>query len=227
MRRIILFTGLGLATYLVALVATIPARVIVTPATGLAGVTGTVWEGEAMLAGGNRVAWGWAPLRTLANLAFAVDWTATGPATDLGGQALLRNEAMVLNAVAGRMDGALLRAFAPEMRVDCAVTMQVELARLAIGGGAQGAVGEIRSEAGTCAVPGLPALPVPPMIASAVRDGTADTRLALAPLGQRRNVLAAGTFDGEGRVRMALTPAGTAALPFLATGGITSFEADF
>lgn len=217
------FAAIGVAAYLVALVATIPASLVAPRAEGVA-VGGTIWSGEAALAGGNRLDWSWAPLRSLVQLGFAIDWRATGPASDLTGQALLKPGRVVLEAVRGRADGALLRVAVPGLPFDCEMMMAIDLPRVALGGTRQGFTGQVRSDPGICrpkATGGL-ATPVPALRMKAERIGNGSTLATIAPRGERRNRLVKITLGKEGRLAVGVTPEGAAALPFLApTGGMT------
>lgn len=218
-RRTLAFAALGLCAYLLALAATIPAALIAPVAAG-----GTIWNGEAALPGDNRVRWTWAPLRSLVQLGFAADWHATGPATDLKGQALLKPGRVILTRAKGDADGSLLAALAPDLPFTCDLTMRVDLPRVALGAGRQELSGELRSDPGLCRARdgGSIATPVPALIATAASMPGGEAQAIVAPLGQRRNRLVKIGFGKEGRVVVGITPAGAAKLPFLSpTGGMT------
>lgn len=226
-RRILIFASIGIATYLVALVATIPARLVAPRMQGVA-IGGTIWRGEAAVAGGNRLAWSWAPLRSLLQLGFAIDWRADGPAADLAGRALLKPGRVILEAVRGGADGSLLDAIAPDLPFTCGMVMQVDLPRVALGGDGQGFSGEVRSDPGTCRTKdagGLPT-PVPALIMVAKPAEARSTLATIAPLGQRRNRLVKITLGSKGRLVVGVTPAGAAALPFVSPSGGITIETD-
>lgn len=213
-RRSIAFAGLGIASFAIAMIATLPASAVLTDRPWRSGVAGTIWNGEVGVAGGSKVEWHWAPLRSLTSLGFAVDWRATGPDTDLGGQALLWPGAVRLDRVSGSADASLLQAVAPDLPFTCDLTMQVELPRLVAGGGSQQAQATILSDAGTCSArPAGSASPVPAMILTAEHVGR-ETRIRLAPQTQRRQTLVDAVLAEDGRYRVTLTGDGAAQLPF-------------
>ncbi len=227
-RRAGTFAALGLAAYLIALLAAIPAGLFV-PANGpLLEVDGTIWHGEAALDGGDRLRWRFAPLRSLVNLGFAVDWRVDGAATDLGGGAVLAAGGRVaLDSISGRADGALLRAAAPGLPFTCELDLQFDLPTLRLGGADQRAAGEIRSDAGGCrptADPAASPTAVPPLLLVAEPDARHGTAFSIVPLGQRRTRLVDGTLDRDGRLRVTIGRAGAAVLPFAAPNGGLSLE---
>ncbi|UZK70505.1 type II secretion system protein N [Sphingomonas sp. S1-29] len=218
-RRITLFAGIGIAAYVAAMVATMPASVFLKNKPWRTGVAGTVWNGEVGVAGGSVVAWEWAPLRSLTSLGFAVDWTAKGPDTDLGGQALLRGGGVRLDNVSGSADASLLAAVFPKLPFACQLTMQLELPRLRLGGDGQLVEGNATIDPGSCsarakgaAVPGI-ASATPAMILTAEHIGT-ESRIRLAPIGQRRRTLIDATLNEDGGYKVQLTQDGAAMLPF-------------
>src|SRR5689334_16323020 len=78
-RRIIVFAGLGIVAYALALIVTLPASAVLKNRPWRTGVAGTVWNGEVGVAGGARFTWHMAPLRSLTSLAYAADWKGAGP----------------------------------------------------------------------------------------------------------------------------------------------------
>jgi hypothetical protein len=211
--RTIIFAAVGTVAYLAALLANIPARFVIDPGERWT-VGGTVWNGEAVLGGSQRIEWQWSPMRTLASFAFAADWRMSGGATDLAGTAALSRGKVVLEGVSGQADGALLAAIAPRMPFVCDTRMQVDIPLLTIGGNDSRAIGEIRSEAGRCTSRGLASVPValPPLVATMRNTGGA-TEGWIAPAGVRTK-LVTGTMSRRGRVSVAVSPAGGALLPF-------------
>lgn len=196
------------------MIATIPASVVVNNRPWRTGVAGTVWNGEVGVAGGSVVEWRWAPVRSLTSLGFAVDWTAKGPDTDLGGQALMRPGSVRLDNVSGSADASLLAAVAPSLPFACRMTMQVEMPRLKLGGGGQIAEGEATVDPGSCTQrPAGPAAATSAMILTAQHIGT-ESRIRLAPIGQRRRTLVDATLGEDGDYRVQLTQDGAAMLPF-------------
>ena len=215
-RRIILFVALGIAAYLLALLATMPASVIFRSQPWRTGVAGTVWNGEVGIAGGSKVQWQMAPLRSLTSLAFAADWKASGPDTDMGGQMLLHpGGRTVLDHVSGSADASLLQILQPNLPFTCDLVMQVEMARVAVGGANRMLDGTVTTDPGTCRPRGAgAATSVPALIFTAEHIGNS-TRIRIAPMAQRRKVLVDATLAEDGAIDIGVTPDGAAMLPFL------------
>ena len=223
-RRIIRFVAIGIAAYLVAMVWTLPASVLLNNRPWRTGVAGTIWNGEVGVAGGSVFEWHWAPLRSLTSLGFAADWHATGPDTDLGGLLLARPGRVVLDKVSGSADASLLRAVQPELPFACNMVMQVDVPRMALGGDASMMTGQVKTDAGTCfAEPGGAATPVAPLLLRAEHIGE-KTILRLTPFAQRRRVLVDMTLGERGALRVEMTPEGARELPFAGIPGGVSFE---
>lgn len=193
-----------------------PASVLFRNGPWRTGVGGTIWAGEVGVAGGSVFAWRMAPLRSLTSLAFAADWTAKGPATDLGGRMLVHpGGRIVLDKVSGRADGTLLAALQPDLPFTCDVAMQIEMDRIAIGGGARMLKGKALTEPGSCQPKkaGM-ATTVPALALSAEHVGT-QSMVRIAPAGQRRRTLLSAELSEAGALGLTVTAEGAAALPFL------------
>lgn len=216
-RRLLALGGIGLGVYLLTLVATIPARIVLP----LPGATGTIWHGSAPVDGGGSMVWRWSPLRSLTGFGFAADVSVTGPQTALDGRALLRPGRLLIEDAKGSADGGLLALARPSF--SCSLRMQVDLTRLSIGGGKQGADGHIRSEPGSCQPIGGAPVPVPAMRFD-VRQTPGMSVINLAPAGERRNPFLVGGLGEDGKLRLIVTAEGAAALPFLAPPGGMKIE---
>ncbi|MES2988791.1 MAG: hypothetical protein V4808_12870 [Pseudomonadota bacterium] len=215
-RRIIVFVLLGIVAYVLAMLATLPASVIVQNHPWRTGVAGTVWNGEVGVAGGTKIEWHMAPLRSLTSLAFAADFKGSGPDTDLGGQMLMHiGGRTVMDNVSGAAHASLLRALQPNLPFTCDMAMQVEMKRIAVGGGNQLIDGTLTTDPGTCSPKaGGAASAVPALILTAEHVGNA-TRIRLAPMTQRRKVLVEATLAEDGTLDVGLTPDGATMLPFV------------
>lgn len=215
-RRIILFVVLGIAAYLLAMLATIPASAIVKNQPWRTGVAGTLWNGEVGVAGGSKLEWQMAPLRSLTSLAFAADFKGSGPDTDLGGRMLMHpGGRVVLDNVSGSAHASLLQAFQPNLPFTCDMAMQVEIKRIAISGGSRMMDGTLTTDPGTCRTKnGVAASAVPALILTAEHIGNT-TRVRLAPMTQRRKILLDATLSESGALDLSVTPDGAAMLPFL------------
>ncbi|MEG3179693.1 type II secretion system protein N [Sphingomonas sp. LT1P40] len=206
---------LGIAAYLLAMIATMPAGVFLKNRPWRTGIAGTVWNGEVGVAGGSKVEWNWAPLRSLTSLAFAADWKATGPDTDLGGRGLMGFGSTVLDAVSGSAHASLLTALQPDLPFTCDLVMQVEFDRIAIGGSDQILDGKLTTDPGTCTpkVGGAPAA-VPSLLLTAEKIGTS-TRIRITPATQRRQTLIDATLSEGGQLSVRITDDGARVLPFV------------
>ncbi|MFL9842659.1 hypothetical protein ABS767_16935 [Sphingomonas sp. ST-64] len=225
-RRLTVFVVLGIAAYVLAMIATMPASVVVKNRPWRTGVAGTVWNGEVGVAGGSKFEWHWAPLRSLTSLGFAADWTATGPDTDMGGRALAGLSSTILDKVSGSSHAALLQALQPNLPFTCDMVMQVEFDRIAIGGSNQGIDGRLTTDAGTCTPKGggVP-VAVPPLMLTAEKIG-ATTQIRVTPRAQRRQVLLDATLAENGALTLRMTPDGARVLPFAGLPGGASIAGE-
>lgn len=216
-RPIILFSGLGIAAYALAMLATMPASVVLKNRPWRTGVAGTVWNGEAGVAGGSKFEWQMAPLRSLTSLGFAADWKATGPDTDLGGRMLVHlGGRTILDKVSGTADGRLLQALQPNLPFTCDLTLQVDMDRIAVGGGSQMLAGKAASDPGSCRAKAgsSAASPLPPLLLTAEPIG-GRTTIRIVPATQRRQVLVQAELSEAGTLDLSVTAEGAAMMPFL------------
>lgn len=220
-RRMLAFAGLGLGIYLLTLLLTIPASLIVP----LPGAGGTIWRGSAPLGGGAIVAWRWSPLGSIGRLGFAADFGVAGGDNSLTGQAILHPGRLLVQDVRGSADGALLTAVA-QPSFTCTLTMKVDMPRIAIGGGARALLGRIDSQPGDC----RPLAGGPPVATPALRfDAVAadeGSQLILAPAAQPQTAFLAGTLAADGALRLRVTGEGATALPFLSPPGGMAIETE-
>lgn len=215
-RRLIAFSLFGIAAYVAFLIATMPASVLVSRGPWRTGAGGTVWNGEVGLAGGSKLEWEWAPLRSLVNLAFAADWRVTGGGNTLGGRVLVGPSTTTVDSMTGTADAGLLQAIQPDLPFTCELGMQADFPRVRIGGTAQMIAGNLTTDAGQCTAKGASATPiaVPPLVLIAEHLG-AESRLRLVPATQRRRTLMTIVLTEAGAVTVGMTAEGAAALPFV------------
>lgn len=201
---------------MLALLVTMPASVIFKNQPWRTGVAGTVWSGEVGVAGGANFTWKMAPLRSLTSLAFAADWKATGPNTDLGGQMLAHlGGRTLLDHVSGAADASLLQALQPNLPFTCNLTLQVEMQRVATGGGARMADGKITTDPGSCrANNGGGPVAVPALLITAEHVGDRTT-IRVAPSAQRMKTLMTAVLSEGGALEISMTQEGAAVLPFV------------
>ena len=202
------------------MIVTMPASVVLGSPPWRTGIAGTVWNGEVGIAGGSKLEWRMAPLRSLTSLAFAADWKASVPDTDLGGRLLAHPSGrMVLDHVSGQADASLLQAILPNLPFTCNFAMQVEMERIALGGGGRMMEGKVTTDPGSCRPKGAgAAAPVPALLLTAEHVGTRTT-IRVSPLTQRRRTLLTAELAEDGAVDLTMTPDGAAVLPFVGLPG--------
>ncbi len=227
-RSIILFAVLGIVSYAVAMLVTMPASVVFKNHVWRTGVSGSLWSGEVGIAGGSTLRWHFAPLRSLTSLGFAADWTATGPGTDLGGRMLMRPGRVVLDQVSGSAHASLLQLAGASLPFSCDFTMQVKMDRIAIGGSDQRIQGTAITDPGSCRGQrsAAPASPVPALYFDAQAIGN-ESRLRLTPATQRRNALISAVLQDDGSMKITATPEGASTLPFLGIPPGATIETQF
>lgn len=214
--RIIVFAGLGIAAYALAMLVTLPASVVMKNRPWRTGVAGTLWNGEVGVAGGSKFEWQMAPLRSLTSLGFAADWKAMGPDTDLGGRMLMQPGGQtVLDKVSGTADGRLLQALQPNLPFTCDLTMMVDMDRIVVGGSGQMLAGKVATDPGSCRPKSAGAAsPLPPLLLTAEHIGDR-TMLRITPATQRRQVLVQAELSQSGTMDLSVTPDGAVMMPFL------------
>lgn len=208
---------IGALAYLAGLVATAPARLIVEPgpATNIASVGGTLWRGRAVLAGGEVASWRWAPLRSLAGFGYAAAFRIDGAGTALAGRVRLRPGATLFESVAGSASGVLAAGLFPRLPFACATTLRLAVVRFGLGGDAGAATGRVEADPASCAARGgaAPAASVPALLVT-MTGATG----RIAPRAHPRVTFATLAF-APGRLTVAFTPEGAAALPFATIAG--------
>ena len=221
-RRAVLFTLTGLLVYVLTLIATLPARLLLdraaTPDIWLA-ASGTVWQGEAALAQGHSVRWAWAPLASLANLAFTTQLEVDGAGTEVTGLASWRPSGLEITNLKGNASATLLSALFPNLPFLCELPMELEFDRIALGGSRPGADGKVRTSSGSCAPRSgsvLSAVPVPPLVGEATISVGGSSGW-VAPRGNRSAKLISFTVMPNGGTAFDVSPAGAALFPGAAT----------
>ena len=228
LRRALVLLLLGLVTYMLALLASLPARLILgdpSESAVLRAVGGTVWSGEAALDEGHGVRWTWAPGASLVNFAFTVDWEITGPDTSLKGQTSWRPSGMNFVDVEGQASGALLAALTPRLPFRCDFLMRVRIDALQLRGQQKGADGRIESSRCACALRDAPAIAaaMPPLVGTATLNVGGSTGV-VAPQGEPVARLITATVTPNGMLSVRLLPAGLALLPPGAALGPVSWD---
>lgn len=200
----------GVAAYALALAATVPARVIAPDGSDAAG---TVWHGSATL-GGAVARWDASLPESVASASLGARVTLDGPATVMTGTAHWRPfGGTTLTAVRGRASWAQLAAAVPALAADCAVMLDVDLARVA----ASGLTGTVTTLPGSCTRIGASARSVPRLIATFTGASGRVTTWT-----DRTTPLATVALGG-GSMHLHLTPSGAAVLPGPGRAGDVEF----
>lgn len=221
-RRVRLFALLGLGAYALALIATLPAELLMKDAEedALVGtVTGTVWSGEASMNGGHGLKWAWSPFASLRSFSFSIDFQMSGPDTDLRGQARWRPNSFELRNVGGRSTGALISAIFPQLPLTCDFPMQVDVGKVILGEGNAAVEGEIRSDRGLCVNRGGIAgtSTMPPLLAQSASTVAGSTG-SISVVGNVRERIASIKITPNGELSLKVLPRGAALL----SGGVGS-----
>lgn len=228
-RRALAFALLGLATYLIALLASLPARMVLGEGAESAvvrTVSGTIWSGEAALAEGHAARWTWSPLGSLVKLGFAADLAIEGPDTALAGELLWRPGTLRVTELKGNADGALVNALAPRLPFRCGFAMQVALERLTLRGQQAGAEGSVRTTGGECALKGAPSgfgAVIPPLAMQGASNAGGNAGW-IAPQGNQGARWVNWAITPSGRLSAEVSPTGAAALPGGGIGVPRSFS---
>ncbi len=205
--------AVGLATYAIALVVTMPAAVV------LPGAQGTVWNGEMPLAAGHRAQWRWSPLRSLIGLGVGVDWTIEGGDTRLGGGAVAGFSQIVVEDAEGPVDTTLLFAYMPDLPFTCRSVGALRVAEARFGTGVARIEGSMRNDAGRCGSRGEErdaAVPASLIEATAAPDG--GTTVTLTAADGRGPPLLEGALGPDGAFSYSLSAEGARRLPFAVSG---------
>lgn len=215
------FAILGLATFALVLIATLPANVILAisgaPMTSRNAV-GTIWSGETALGSPTAVAWRFAPLRSIMSLGLASDITVRGSGTDLAGKAVWRPGGLVINDLSGMAAPALVNTLISDLPFSCDLSFTVDLDRLVLAGRRSGADGALRSGPGAClAKNGMDTTPAPiPALTGRSVIGEDGSSAFLAPAATPQDRLAQLTIDRDGKLTAGVLPAGALMLPAMA-----------
>lgn len=207
---------LGLVSFALSLVATAPARLVVSPAGEAARpAAGTIWRGEAAIGDQTVMSWRVQPLRSLLKLGVAADVVFRGGATDMTSRAVWRPGRLEMSDLAGVAGPGLVNTLIGDLPVRCDLSFVVDLDRVVLAGRRSSVEGALRSGPGACTSgSGADAAPVavPAMVGRAVTEA-GGTSAWLAPagrLGQER--LVQMTIDRSGLLRATVLPAGARVL---------------
>lgn len=225
-----MLAALALVSYAVALAATAPARTLawlLELPPQVRQLSGTVWQGEAVLSGGLVASWTVDPWASLPALAVDLAWRLDGPDTRLAGAASIGMAGAGVSGVEGVAGWSLVRAALPGLAVACDPTARVRLDRAGADAGRLVAVGEIVSAPGVCRDPAVTP-PVAPVAVPALRG-----RIETAADGIRLEVerrdgpaerLAEILLTPDGRMVVTILPAGARLVPGMPASAATVVE---
>ena len=212
------FTIIGLATFLLALVVTMPAALLFKLASlNAQNAVGTIWKGEAAMGDQTAVAWRVRPVSSLLKFGIVSDVQMRGGATDLAATGLWRPGALRLEGVSGLAGPGLVDTLTRDLPIRCDLTFVVDMDRIVLAGRRSGAEGHVRSAAGSCSarnLVGAGSLPVPAMTGQSTMDVNGTSAWLSSNAAQGR--LAQMTIDRGGRLKVTVLDAGAAILPALA-----------
>ncbi len=214
-----------------ALIATAPASFatrFVTLPPAVVVLSGTIWNGEALLRGGVRAGWSVRKLASLASFHLALEWTVEGTDTRLAGSAALRPggggaPSAGLSDVTGAAGWDLVRALAPDAPIACDLSVRIDLPALGFDGAAFAGGGVMRSGPGRCAPTaesgGTP-VELPPLTAPIDAD-EGDLRIQATPTATPDIGLGAARLTPAGALTLTIEPAGARLIPGMPAGGAT------
>ena len=143
---------LGVATCVIALVATLPASLVVQLLKIAPGApaTGTVWSGETNLENGDRISWRSDPLGSLLSFNLQSTVSVTGELTQLDGRLSAGGGGVTISGIKGVADWSLVRTALPDLALDCDIGIRFQDTTVVIDSGALAISGNATSSAGTC-----------------------------------------------------------------------------
>lgn len=198
--------GIGAGVFTFALLATLPARVVLPAGTDAAG---TVWHGEAALGGGNVAAWNWSPGASLLLAGIGFEWHLDGTGTALRGAAAWAPfGGVTLGDVSGRAGWPLVALAAPGLPLVCDFGLGVSLGRVRLDRRDPSASGTMTGGPGTCTGRSASAPRTVPRIFVALQGSTG----TITPWANRAAGLATMSVAG-GTFRVHTTAAGAALIP--------------
>lgn len=217
---------LALAAYAVFLAATAPARVvgrIVELPPVVSHISGTVWNGEAVLANRLVAEWRVRPTASLGARALRLDWSVAGSDTRLTGAASVGPDGSVSVAgITGIAGWSLVEAALTGVPFRCDPRARVDIAEIAVADAAFRAEGTMITGRGECADEvGAVAVPALEALVENVADGV---RLLVRLREQPDTVLGEAVVTAAGDLVITIQPAGAALVPGMPTSAATVIE---
>lgn len=212
--------------YIASLIATIPARIVLASAGDsgpLSSVSGTIWQGNALLADSTVLDWRGRPLSSLTRLSFVADWELRGAQTEIGGQATVGPGKIHLTSLRGRAGWPLVASFT-DIGITCDMQAIIESGSLSLGTGSYAVTGSAGSPAGECrATPDAGPVSVPALsLVSMTQDD--ESQLTLSSTTNPDTVFLTASLTEAGALSVDLTEEGAALLPSGMPRGAMSLE---
>jgi len=212
--------GLGVGSLLVSLLVSLPAQLVadrIGHGGAILAVSGSLWKGRAILAGGQQIGWQLSAGRSLTGLGVAGRVTLQGPGSDAAGSLLLGRGRVAIGPLDGPLSAALLQAVLPGAGYACAGGLVAQGFALHIRRDTASGAGELRSGPLDCRETATGAVLALPAAALTLRDGPQGSTARLATIDGVP--LAKVDVSTDGRMTATLLAAGAALVPGLAAGG--------
>ena len=217
---------LGVATFVIAMIATLPATLIarsfkLEPA---AAVNGTVWSGDANLVGGDRVSWTADALGSLSSLSVQADLSVTGELTQLNARMSMRGDAIVVSNLSGVAGWSLVTTVAPATGLDCDIGIRFADAVVSVKNSVVSLSGRASSSDGTClSTTDGKTFPAPAAAAVATaRGGASQIRITLAS--DPSALLANIETGASGEIKATVQPRALKLIPGAIASGSIVYE---
>lgn len=188
------------------------------------GMTGTLWQGQALLQDGFAAEWDVDVAASLRALRLMLDWTIIGSDTRLAGRASLSSLDAEVSDIKGVADWTLATALLGELPVQCDLTARVNLDRMAVAPGVLAADGALTIAAGACAAePGTAPVDIPALHAKIT---TFPEGIAVTVARQDTPDVRLGSIEvlTEGRMIATMLPAGARLVPGMPSSAPATIE---
>lgn len=213
-RFAIIFAFVGAITYLIGLIAMIPAAAFIDENDRLE-VGGTIWNGQAVVDATMLLDWDFSILSSIANFGWSADWHLTGGASDVTGNLTQAGDELHLENIVGQADGMLLDTLFPKLPLTCQFLADLRFEHLRLGGDNQQGLGKLQTGPVACSAKGIGMIPIdlPALEGDMVPGEDATSGALMTTAGQDR--LIELRLSPEGSLSIWPTQIATRRLPFL------------